>query len=86
MDCSPLAFSVHGIFPARILEWVAIPSYRDFPNPGIEPRSPALQADSLQTELRGKLCNLPETNLTSEAAALVLEAKSEITVPAWVDF
>ena len=50
------------------MEWVAIPSYRDFGNPGIEPRSSALQADSLQTELGGKLCNLPETNLTSEAA------------------
>ena len=24
MDCSPLGFSVHGIFQARILEWVAI--------------------------------------------------------------
>ena len=26
----------------------------DLPNPGIEPGSPALQADSLPTELRGK--------------------------------
>ena len=24
MDCSPLGSSVHGIFQARILEWVAI--------------------------------------------------------------
>ena len=24
MDCSPPGFSVHGIFQARILEWVAI--------------------------------------------------------------
>ena len=31
------------------------PSPGDLPNPGIEPRSPALQADSLPTELRGKL-------------------------------
>ena len=30
------------------------PSPGDLPNPGIEPRSPALQADSLPTELRGK--------------------------------
>ena len=30
---------------ARILEWVAIPFSRDLPNPGIEPKSPALQAD-----------------------------------------
>ena len=28
MDCSPPGFSVHGIFPAGILEWVAISSSR----------------------------------------------------------
>ena len=47
MDCSPPGSSVHGILQARILDWVAIPSPGDFPNPGIEPRSPELQADSL---------------------------------------
>ena len=30
------------------------PSPGDLPNPGIEPGSPALQADSLLTELPGK--------------------------------
>ena len=30
------------------------PSLGDLPNPGIEPRSPALQAESLPTELQGK--------------------------------
>jgi len=30
------------------------PSPGDLPNPGTKPRSPALQADSLPTELRGK--------------------------------
>ena len=30
------------------------PSPGDLPNPGIKPRSPALQADSLPTEIRGK--------------------------------
>ena len=28
MDCSPAGSSAHGIFPARILEWVAIPFSR----------------------------------------------------------
>ena len=32
------------------------PSPGDLPNPGIEPGSPALQADSLPTELQGKPC------------------------------
>ena len=31
--------SVHGIFPARILEWVAFPSPAYLPDPGIEPVS-----------------------------------------------
>ena len=30
-----------GIFQARILEWVAMPSSGDLPNPGTEPRYPA---------------------------------------------
>ena len=46
--------SVHGILQARILEWGAMPSSRGLPNPGIEPRSPALQADSLPSESPGK--------------------------------
>ena len=37
----------------RILEWIPIPSPADLPDPGIEPGSPALQADSLPTELSG---------------------------------
>jgi len=45
MDCI-----VHGIFQARILEWVAFAFSRDLPNPGIKPRSPALQAESLPAE------------------------------------
>ena len=47
VNYSPPGSSVHGIFKARILEWVAIPFSRDLPNPGIEPRSPA---DSLPSE------------------------------------
>ena len=31
---------------ARILEWVASPFSRDLPDPGVQPRSPALQPDS----------------------------------------
>ena len=26
MDCSPLGSSIHGIFQARVLEWVPLPS------------------------------------------------------------
>ena len=41
------------ILQARILEWVAYP-LGDLPNPGIKPRSPTLQVDSLPSELLGK--------------------------------
>ena len=54
MDCSPPGASLHGILQARILEWVASPFSRVFPNTGIKPGSPALQADSLLSEPRGK--------------------------------
>ena len=57
MACSPPASSVHGIFHARILQWVPIPSPGDRPNPGIEPGYPALQADSLLSEPPGKPMN-----------------------------
>ena len=43
-------YTVHGILQAKILEWVAFPPPGDLPNPGIEPRSPTLQADSLPAE------------------------------------
>ena len=45
---------VHGILQARILEWVAFPSPRDLPNPGIKPTSLALQVDSSPAEPQGK--------------------------------
>ena len=47
--CGPMDYTVHGILQARILEWVA------FPNPGMEPRSPTLQVDSLPAEPQGTL-------------------------------
>ena len=47
-------YTVHGILQARILEWVAFPSPGGLPNPGIEPRSPALQVDSLPAEPQEK--------------------------------
>ena len=42
---------------ARILEWVALEDPEDLPNPGIEPRSPTLQVDSLLSEPLGKSKN-----------------------------
>ena len=47
MDCSPPGSSVHGISQARMLEWVAIPFSRGFPDPGLGHVSVAWQADPL---------------------------------------
>ena len=47
-------FTIHGILQVRIPEWVAFPFSNGLPNPGIELRSPSLQADSLSAEPQGK--------------------------------
>ena len=49
-----------GIFKARILEWVAMPSSRG----SSQPRSPTLDADSLQSEPPGKPKNTGVGSLT----------------------
>ena len=51
MDCSSAGFSVHGTLQASGL---LFPSPGDLPNPGIEPGSSALQADSSVTKLQRK--------------------------------
>ena len=57
--------SVHGDAPSRTLEWVAVLSSSDLPNPGIEPRSPALQADYLPSEPPGKPLDSRQNRLYS---------------------
>ena len=52
MDCSPPG-SVHGISQARILQRLPFPSPGDLPDPGMEPASPALAADSLPLNYLG---------------------------------
>ena len=54
MDCSLPGSSVHGIFQAIVLEWIAIFFSSRLPNPGIKPGSPTLQADALPSEPPGK--------------------------------
>ena len=61
MDCSVPGFSVHGIF-SRQEYWskLPFPSPGDLPDPGIELRSPALQAGALPSEPPGK----PQSTVT----------------------
>ena len=52
MDCT-----VHEILQARTLEWSSHSLLQgNLLNPGIEPRFPTLQADSLPAEPPGKQC------------------------------
>ena len=44
--------------------WAAVPSSRDLPNPGIEPRFPAFQAVSLPSETPAKPKNTGVGGLT----------------------
>ena len=53
MDHSLPGSSIHGISQARILEWVAISSSRELPNPGMEYTSPALALDFLPLSHNG---------------------------------
>ena len=57
------------------------PSPGDLPHPGIEPRSPALQTDSLSFELPGK----PNFSLTSSSTQThfphSLQAAAPISIP-----
>ena len=54
-----------GILQARRLKWV--PSPGDLPNPGIEPMSPAFQADALTSEPPGKPLMSIEEDLFARA-------------------
>ena len=60
MDCTLPGSSVHVVFQA--IEWVAISSSEDLPDPGIEPKSPALAGGfftiSAKTGGVGELPNL----------------------------
>ena len=53
MDGSVPDSSVHGIFQARILEWVAMPSSKDLADPEVKLKSPALLVDSLPLSQQG---------------------------------
>ena len=57
-DCSLPGSSVHGSLQAGVLEWVAMASSRDLPDPGIEPTflmSPSVAGRFFTTGATGKL-------------------------------
>ena len=54
MDCSPPGSSPMGFSKQEYWSGLPFPSPGDLPDPGIKPRSPALQADALPSEPPGK--------------------------------
>ena len=82
MDCSPLSMECSS---QEYWSGLPFPSPWDLPNLGFEPRSPALQADSLPSEPPGSLgCN----NQSSPLAVEILECRlfnrlkfSDVTTP-----
>ena len=56
MDCRPSGSTVHGTLQVKNTGvGCHVLLYRDLPDLGIEPRSPALQADSLPLSHQGKV-------------------------------
>ena len=59
VDCTQPGYPAHGILQARILVWVATPSSRDHPDPGIEPvflMSPSLTGGFFTTSTTWETC------------------------------
>ena len=69
MGCSPPGSSVHGTLQARKLEWVAMPSSRGLPNPGIERIS--LISPALTGGLFMRLCENPHFPLFVSGCLMV---------------
>ena len=65
-----------------MLEWVPISFSRDPPDPGVEPGSPVLQADSLPSELPGNLPTDGGSLFDSLGLLLLLDrVESSLSVP-----
>ena len=75
MHCSPPGSSVREILQPRILEWVAIPSPKDLPDPGIEPVSPVSPASQADT--------LPPSPQRSPYISLYAPSKEDLLTIRW---
>ena len=73
MDCSPPGFSVCGISRQEYWSGQSFPSPGDLPDPGIKLQSPALQVDSLMTQVVKNLPAMLETKVQSRGGEDPLE-------------
>ena len=79
MDASQPGSIVHGILQREYWSGFPLPSPGDLPNPGIEPGSPALQADSLLSEPSGKPTGPLLIHLHREVPLLILHRSTSYT-------
>ena len=88
-DCSPPGSSIHGFSRQEYWSGLPFPSPEDLPDPGIEPRSPASQADSLLLELQGKIIKGDESKFWKRVKSMIIQylyrcfCVSIITVVLW---
>ena len=85
MDCrivAPQALPSMGFSRQEYCSGLPFPSPGDLPDPGIEPRSPALQADALPSEPPGKLVwfSLGKTDLWQYIELVPLFCKGKLRV------
>ena len=80
MDCSPPGSSGHGILQARIWSGLPFPSPGDLPEPGIEPRSPALQAMLCCLGHQGSLITFIGKEKKSESCSIMSDSAIPWTV------
>ena len=87
MDCSPPGSSVHGIFQARIREWVAIPFSRGSPGPR-ERTQVSRIADRFSTAgaTREATPNLAESSQNPTPLSWALIPVSSLDGGAWCTF
>ena len=78
MDCSPPGSSVHGIFQARILEWVAMPYSRGSSQPRDGTQVSCTACGFLPSELPGKPIFLP--TFPKLLFILLLELSTQVTI------
>ena len=92
MACSPPGSCVHGILQARILECVVMLPPVDLPDLGIEPVSPALQADSLLLSHWGSPCmtwfshNFLELRILPPQKCLWIQTMNESFSIMWIKY
>jgi len=76
MDCSPTGSSIHGIFQARILEWVTIALSRGSSRPSMKVKVKVLVAQLCPIPCDPMYCSLPGSSVHGILQARIQECYS----------